>query len=82
MKMALMFSGVINTVSETYAEEIAGSEEYGCGLEGVLTYRKDDLVGILNGIDPDAWDPRTDELIAMNFSETDMAGKKLTATCC
>ncbi|MCK4538552.1 MAG: glycogen synthase [Candidatus Krumholzibacteria bacterium] len=76
MKMALMFSGVINTVSRTYAEEISMSEEFGCGLEGVLTYRKDDLVGILNGIDPDAWDPEKDELISHNFTASDLSGKK------
>ncbi len=77
MKMALMFSGMINTVSRTYAEEISGSEEYGCGLEGVLTYRKKDLVGILNGIDPAAWDPATDKLIPHRFTVDDLSGKKM-----
>lgn len=77
MKMALMFSGVISTVSRTYADEISMSEEYGYGLEGVLSYRKDDLVGILNGIDPDAWDPEKDDLIDYNFSADDLTGKEL-----
>ncbi len=75
MKMALMFSGMISTVSRTYAEEIATTDEYGYGLEGVLRYRKNDLVGILNGIDPAAWDPETDELIPANFTRKDLAGK-------
>ncbi len=76
MKMALLFSGVISTVSETYAKEIASSEEYGYGLEGVLSYREKDLIGILNGIDPEEWDPRTDKLIGENFSEDDLSGKE------
>jgi starch synthase len=76
MKMALMFTGIISTVSRTYAEEIATTDEYGYGLEGVLRFRKDDLVGILNGIDPAAWDPETDELIPANFTRKDLSGKK------
>ena len=76
MKMALMFTGIISTVSKTYAEEISASEEYGFGLEGVLRYRSSDLVGILNGIDPDAWDPGTDELIPVNFTRNNLSGKK------
>ncbi len=75
MKMALMFSGMISTVSRTYAKEIATTDEYGYGLEGVLRYRKNDLVGILNGIDPAAWDPETDELIPANFTRNDLTGK-------
>jgi starch synthase len=63
-------------VSRTYAEEIATTDEYGYGLEGVLRFRKDDLVGILNGIDPAAWDPETDELIPANFTRKDLSGKK------
>ncbi len=76
MKMALMFTGIISTVSRTYAEEIATSEEYGYGLEGVLRYRSKDLVGILNGIDADAWNPETDELIPVNFTRKDLSGKR------
>jgi starch synthase len=80
MKMALMFTGIISTVSRTYAEEIAASEEYGYGLEGVLRYRSGDLVGILNGIDPHAWDPETDELIPANFTRKDLSGKSKNKT--
>ena len=77
MKMALMFSGLINTVSRSYAEEISESEEYGCGLEGVLKYRGKDLIGILNGIDPAAWDPATDKLIpAHGIRSTTFRGKR------
>jgi starch synthase len=75
MKMALMFSGIVSTVSSTYAKEITTTDEYGYGLEGVLRYRGKDLVGILNGIDPSAWDPETDTLIPANFSKKDLSGK-------
>jgi len=76
MKIGLVFSGFISTVSKTYAKEITTTEEYGYGLEGVLRSRKKDLVGILNGIDPGAWDPETDDLIPANFTADDQGGKE------
>lgn len=75
MKMALMFSGIVSTVSRSYAKEITTTDEYGYGLEGVLRYRGGDLVGILNGIDPAVWDPATDDLIPANFTRDDLSGK-------
>jgi len=75
MKIAISYSGLISTVSKTYAEEITSTEEYGYGLEGVLRSRKKDLVGILNGIDMDAWDPAKDALIPHRFSPSSLAGK-------
>ena len=50
LKTGLVFADSINTVSPRYAEEIQSSP-LGCGLEGVLQYRRDVLSGILNGID-------------------------------
>lgn len=76
MKIGLIFSGLISTVSKTYAKEITTTDEYGYGLEGVLRSRKKDLVGILNGIDPEAWDPETDDLIPANFTPLDQMGKE------
>ncbi len=75
MKAGLLFSGFISTVSKTYAKEITTTEEYGYGLEGVLRSRKKDLVGILNGIDMDVWNPALDELIPAKFSPDDLQGK-------
>ncbi|HVO76731.1 MAG TPA: glycogen/starch synthase [Candidatus Bathyarchaeia archaeon] len=75
MKVAISYSGIISTVSKTYAEEIASTEEYGYGLEGVLRSRKGDLVGILNGIDMNVWDPSKDALIPHRFSPASLAGK-------
>lgn len=77
MKIGLVFSDVINTVSPTYAREIQSSAEYGNGLEGVLRDRAADLHGIVNGIDYDVWNPRTDSLIPHHFSEKDLSGKAL-----
>ena len=56
----------ISTVSETYAEEIL-TPEYGEGLEKLLQKRQDSLIGILNGIDYEQFNPSTDHIIAANY---------------
>jgi starch synthase len=75
MKVAISYADLISTVSRTYAEEITSTEEYGCGLEGVLRSRRSDLVGILNGIDMDVWDPAQDALIPYRFTSSALSGK-------
>ncbi len=67
MKGGIVFSDYITTVSPTYAREIQ-SMEFGCGMEGLLTKRKDNLVGVLNGIDYDIWDPLKDSAIPQKYS--------------
>lgn len=74
LKAGLVFSDVINTVSRKYSLEIQ-TEEFGCGLEGVLRARAKDVHGILNGIDYDEWHPARDAFIAAKFSRDDLAGK-------
>ncbi|MBT8458870.1 MAG: glycogen synthase GlgA [Boseongicola sp.] len=59
LKAGLQFATALTTVSPTYARELT-TPEFGMGLDGVLRARSGDLVGILNGIDLDVWDPRTD----------------------
>lgn len=76
MKGAILHADLVTTVSERYAEEIQQSEEFGFGLEGVLRGRRDDLLGILNGIDPEIWDPASDPLLPHNYSVKDLTGKK------
>lgn len=66
LKAGLMYADKINTVSETYAREIT-TPEFGCGLDGVLNFRKEDLLGILNGIDYSEWDPETDPHLPVKF---------------
>ncbi|MGD0089715.1 MAG: glycogen/starch synthase, partial [Planctomycetota bacterium] len=75
LKGALVHSGLLLTVSATYAREIQ-SAAYGCQLEGVLAERKDVLFGIVNGMDARTWNPRTDALLPANYSPEDLAGKQ------
>jgi starch synthase len=75
MKTGISYADLITTVSETYAREIQGSREFGYGLEGVLRDRSRDLIGILNGIDDELWNPATDTLIAARYSASDPSGK-------
>ena len=74
-KGGIIYSDLISTVSPTYSREIQ-TEEYGCGLDGLLRTRKDDVFGIVNGIDCKLWDPSTDKKIARNYSIIDIKGKK------
>lgn len=74
LKGAIAFSDLLTTVSRRYAQEIQTSE-YGFGLEGMLRLRKDNLAGILNGVDYSEWDPSHDKYIAARYSSEDLAGK-------
>lgn len=74
MKAGLVYADAISTVSPTYAQEIM-TQEYGCGLEGVLKARKAVLSGILNGIDNDAWNPAIDPYIATQYSAATIEDK-------
>jgi len=56
LKAGILSSDMVTTVSETYAREIQ-TPALGWGLEGVLTLRKKQLVGIVNGIDTEEFDP-------------------------
>ena len=67
-------SEIVNTVSPTYARE-ALTPEFGMGLDGLLRSKRDQFVGILNGLDNTVWDPSTDPAIAAPFSRADPAGK-------
>lgn len=74
LKTGIVFADAITTVSPRYAREIM-TEEFGCGLDGVLRQRKDDFYGILNGVDYEEWNPATDPFLEKNFSATKLAGK-------
>ena len=75
MKAGIVYADLVTTVSPTYAREIQDSREFGYGLEGVLQERSGSLIGILNGIDDQVWNPATDPLIATTYSASDLAGK-------
>lgn len=75
LKSGLSSADMITTVSPTYAKEIQTSE-YGAGLDGLLRSRSQDLVGILNGIDTDLYNPATDPFIPQAFTtESFVVGK-------
>ncbi|MFH1888656.1 MAG: glycogen synthase GlgA [Candidatus Omnitrophota bacterium] len=67
LKAGIVFADLINTVSPTYSKEIQ-TKEFGYGMEGILTKRKSDLFGILNGLDYSIWNPKSDKFIAKNYS--------------
>ena len=66
MKAGILYSDIVTTVSETYAEEIL-TPDFGEHMEDVLRMRKRDLYGIVNGIDTALWDPKTDKALTLNY---------------
>jgi len=76
LKGGLASAGRLTTVSPTYATEIQ-TPAFGCGLDGVLRTRREDLVGILNGIDPEEWNPQTDPSLSARYTADRLAGKAL-----
>jgi starch synthase len=66
LKGGVVLSDKITTVSPTYAREIV-TPEGGFGFNGILARRGEDLVGILNGIDTETWNPRTDPYLPSHF---------------
>jgi starch synthase len=76
LKTGLLHAHALSTVSPTYAREIQ-TPEYGFGLDGVLRARSRDLVGILNGIDVETWNPRTDPHLVARYSEKSLHRKEL-----
>ena len=74
LKGGVNFSETITTVSPTYAREIV-APDLGFGFEGVLARRADDLVGILNGIDTDRWNPAADPFVSAKYDASSLAGK-------
>jgi starch synthase len=76
LKAGIVYADLINTVSRRYSQEIQ-TPEFGCGLEGILRYREQDVYGILNGIDDGAWNPAKDRLIAARYSATNLSRKQI-----
>jgi starch synthase len=74
LKAGLLSADCLTTVSPTYAREIQ-TPDSGFGLDGLLRFRSADLVGILNGVDLDEWNPEIDLRIPARYSVAKMAGK-------
>jgi starch synthase len=75
LKGGIALADTITTVSPRYAREIM-TEEYGCGLDGMLRRRADKLTGILNGVDYGEWNTMKNPHLFKPYSATRMAGKK------
>jgi starch synthase len=75
LKGGINFSEKITTVSPGYAKEIV-RPELGFGFDGILSRRAADLVGILNGIDTERWNPERDPFVPASFSSADVTAKR------
>jgi starch synthase len=77
LPLGLLAADHINTVSPGYAAEML-TEPFGAGLDGYLkAYKSEALSGILNGLDMEAWDPRTDPAITAHYDEHNLDGKDI-----
>ncbi|MGD0677448.1 MAG: glycogen synthase GlgA [Polyangiaceae bacterium] len=74
LKGGLYQATKLTAVSPRYAQEIR-TREGGAGLDQVIRFRAADLVGILNGIDEQDWNPRTDRNLTAPFDDDDLSGK-------
>lgn len=76
LKGGLYHATMLTAVSPRYAQEIQTPQE-GFGLDHILRFRAADLVGILNGIDEETWNPATDPHLPANYHTDDLSGKAL-----
>ncbi len=67
-------SELANTVSPGYARESL-TPAFGMGLDAALLAKGDRYLGILNGIDPDVWNPATDETLAATYDVASLRRK-------
>lgn len=74
MKGGILYADKVTTVSPSYAREIQ-TPSFGCGLEGVIGTRVEDLHGLINGIDDTVWNPSLDPLLPANYDADNLAGK-------
>ncbi|CAK7350256.1 unnamed protein product [Dovyalis caffra] len=84
VKGAVVFSNIVTTVSPTYAQEVRTAEQEkfqislgvgGRGLHSTLSFHSKKFVGILNGIDVDAWNPAADTFLKVQYNANDLHGK-------
>ncbi|MFO0773238.1 MAG: glycogen synthase GlgA [Nitrospiraceae bacterium] len=79
LKAGIVSAGALTTVSPTYCREIQ-TQEFGFGLVGVFRERREQLVGIVNGIDTELWNPETDPWLPAQYSAENLQGKALCKT--
>lgn len=76
LKAGIVYSDLITTVSETYANETRSDYYFGHGLESILAVRGGQYVGVLNGVDYSEWNPETDAFIAQNYNKESIDRKE------
>jgi len=74
LKSGIFYSDMITTVSSTYAQDIQ-TPESGFGLDGLLKTRRDKLIGILNGIDENIWNPEIDTFLLPHYNSSNFENK-------
>jgi len=79
MKAGILFADRVTTVSPRYAQEIQ-TPQFGCGLDGVISTRAEDIVGLVNGVDTSVWNPALDEHLPARYTSRDLAGKAVCRT--
>lgn len=75
MKAGIVYGDLVTTVSETYAHEIQ-TPWFGYGLDGILRKYSNKIMGIVNGIYYNKYDPETDDALLLNFNEDDFRTKR------
>jgi len=75
LKAGINFSEIVTTVSPRYAREIQ-TPEFGFGFEDILAARSGRLVGILNGIDVERWDPAGDPYVPVRYGPSSLDRKR------
>ncbi len=76
LKAGIVYSTAVSTVSRGYSREIL-TPQFGCGMDGILRTRKNELFGIVNGVDYSKWDPKTDKYIACNYTFDTLENKEV-----
>lgn len=76
MKGAIEMSDIVNTVSPTYANEIK-EPFFAHNLQDIIKRNEHKVFGILNGIDVDYYNPKTDKFIFKNYNSKDLSGKEV-----
>jgi starch synthase len=74
LRAGISSAAAITTVSPTYAQEVC-TPAYGMGLDDLLTARRADLTGILNGVDYATWSPQRDPYLPEHYSSGDLTPK-------
>ncbi len=75
MAAAVQFADRVTTVSPTYADQIK-TVEYGETIEGLLSFISEKITGIVNGIDVDMYNPKTDKYLEQKFSTSSLEERR------